>query len=349
MILDYLSHLPDWAQQGIWSLIALLAIYLIGRFLARTVCRRLSAWAEKTAWKWDEVAVEMLRKGIPMWSLLFGLYIALDFWSLPEHVHKILNNVIYVLGWTSVTLLFADLAGRLTLLYSAQFQHALPVTSLTRNIASLLVLILGGLTILHGLGVSIVPLLTALGIGGLAVALALQDTLTNLFSGFYLTLARQIRVGDYIKLDSGQEGYVEDIGWRATQILLPPNNMVYVPNKKLGEAIITNYDRPTREMVVTIEVGVEYGSDLARVESVTIDVGREVMRQVAGGIPTFDPIIRFNAFGPSSINFTAVLRVKTFGDQYLIKHEFIKRLHVRYQQEGIVIPYPTQVVYSKSV
>ena len=116
---------------------------------------------------------------------------------------------------------------------------------------------------LNGLGLSITPMLTALGVGGLAVALALQDTLANLFAGVYITIAGQIRVGDYLRLDSGQEGYVADIGWRSTRIRMLPNNLVLVPNAKLSQAIVTNYYLPDRELAVLVEVGVDYGSDLA--------------------------------------------------------------------------------------
>jgi small-conductance mechanosensitive channel len=188
-------------------------------------------------------------------------------------------------------------------------------------------------------------LLTALGVGGLAVALALQDTLSNLFAGFYLTVARQIRLGDYVKLDTGQEGYVEDIGWRATMIRLLPNNMVIVPNNKISQAIITNYNLPSRDLAVLVEVGVSYDSDLERVERVTIEVGREIMKSVTGGVPDFEPFIRYHTLGEYSINFTVILRAKEFVDQYLVKHQFVKRLVDRYRKEGITIPFPTHTQF----
>ena len=182
----------------------------------------------------------------------------------------------------------------------------------------------------------------------MAVALALQDTLSNLFAGCYLTMARQVRVGDYVKLDSGHEGFVHDIGWRATTLRMLPNTVVLVPNKKLGEAIITNYDLPDKELVVTLEIGVAYDSDLNQVEQVTVDVARAVMKTAPGGVPSWEPMVRYHTFGDSSIQGTVVLRAKTFVDQFAIKHEFIKQLHARYQREGIIIPFPSQTVYTKT-
>lgn len=347
MTTESLSHLPPWIIQAAWSLIAVLTAYLAGRFIARDVCRRLSAMATKTAWQWDQLVIQALQRGIPIWSVLLGLYIALGFWPLPASLLNALNRALYVLAWLSVTVICAGLAGHLIVLYGSRFQHTMPVTSLTQNVTKIVIVGLGVLMILHGMGVSIAPLLTALGVGGLAVALALQDTLSNLFAGFYLTMANQVRVGDYVKLESGEEGYVDDIGWRATKIRMLPNNMVLVPNKKLGEAIITNFYLPDRELAVLVNVGVEYGSDLEQVERVTSEVARDVMRTATGGVPGFEPFIRYHTLGDFSIGFTVILRGKEFVDQYLIKHEFVKRLVARYRQEGITIPFPTRTVITK--
>ena len=347
MTREQLSSLPVWVYRLAWSILTVGVAYLVGQRVKRMVSQWLTAWAAKTAWRWDDVLVDALRRGVPLWSLLIGCYLAIGLWTLPPPLLTTITRALYVLSWLSVTVVAAGLAGKLVALYGNQSQQALPVTSLTEHIAKTAIVVFGLLMILHGLGISITPLLTALGVGGLAVALALQDTLSNLFSGFYLTVARQIRIGDYIKLESGHEGYVEDIGWRSTQIRMLPNNMVLVPNNKLGGAIITNYNLPSKELAVPIEVGVAYDSDLALVERVTIEVGREVMRAVPGGVPAFEPILHWHTFGESSINATAILRATEFEAQALIKHEFIKRLHARYRQEGITIPYPIRTVLMK--
>ena len=206
------------------------------------------------------------------------------------------------------------------------------------------VFVVGGLIVVQTVGISITPLLTALGVGGIAVALALQDTLSNLFSGLHILASRQVKIGDYIKLSTGEEGYVADISWRNTSIRALSNNMYVVPNLVMASSIITNYDQPQREMAVLVNVGVGYESDLKKVERVTVEVGREVMKEVAGGVPEFEPFIRYNTFGDFAIGFTVILRGKEFVDQYMIKHEFVKRLHERYNQEGIVIPFPIRTI-----
>jgi small-conductance mechanosensitive channel len=122
------------------------------------------------------------------------------------------------------------------------------------------------------------------------------------------------------------------------------NNMVVVPNAVLASATITNYCQPMEEMSVPMGLGVAYGSDLNKVETVTIEVAKEVMREVQGGVPGFEPFIRYHTFGDSSIDFNVILRAKEFADQYLIRHEFIKRLQARYEREGIEIPFPIRTV-----
>ncbi len=335
---------PLWVVQILQSICAVLFIWLVGKLIGRTLGRWLIAWAEKIDARWGELVVRTLRHGIPIWSLLFGLYVATGFWTLPDHLSAAISRMLFVLGWLSVTMLCAGLAGKLIMLYAARYRQALPVTSLTEQVAKILVVLLGGMVILHGLGISIAPLLTALGVGGLAVALALQDTLANLFAGLYLTIAQQIRVGDYVQLETGQEGYVDDIGWRATSIRILSNNMVIVPNKKLSDSILVNYYLPSRTLAVLVEMAADYHTDLARVEHVTQDVARQVMQSVPGGVPDFAPLVRFHTFGESAVQFTVVMQGKEFVDQYLIKHEFMKRLLVRYQQEGMAIPYPIRTI-----
>jgi small-conductance mechanosensitive channel len=263
--------------------------------------------------------------------------------NLFNLVYKLLLAIVIF----SVTLALARITAGFSNIYAGKAKGTLPSTSIFTNIAKLTVFTIGILIILQSLGISITPILTALGVGGLAVALALQDTLSNLFAGLHIIVSKQVKPGDYVKLDTGEEGYVTDITWRNTTIRALPNNIIVVPNSKLASVIITNYYLPEQEMAVLVQVGVSYDSDLEKVERVTIDVAKEVMREVQGGVPGFDPFIRYHTFSDFSINFTVILRAKEFVDQYLIKHEFVKRLHRRYNEEGIEIPFPIRTIHMK--
>lgn len=334
---------PWWRY--LWPPVAGSAVFLAGLALRWLLVSRMQRWASKTKWKWDDLLLGALRGPSVLWCLIAAIYVTVVAWPVSDRIQQLSGQVLSVLWMASLTLVALRASGDFIREYSSQIATALPLTSLTQNITKGAILVFGALMILNGLGISITPLLTALGVGGLAVALALQETLTNLFAGVYITVARQIRVGDYIKLDSGEEGYVTDVGWRSTRIRNLPNNLIIIPNTKLGQAIVTNYDLPTPDMAVLVEVGVDYGSDLEKVERVTIEAGKEVMKQVAGGVAEFEPFIRYHTFSDSSINFTVILRGKTFVDQYLVKHEFIKRLHRRYAEAGITIPFPIRTVH----
>jgi small-conductance mechanosensitive channel len=338
-----------WASPLAWTVGTLAASWLIGHLLGAVLMSRGPRWLMGRQQRLTESALRILRQRLPLWSLLIGAWLAVGYWPLTPEGHLLVGRTTFVLGALSVTLALAALASQSVDTYGALISPALPVSSLTRNVAWTLVAMLGLLVILNGLGLSITPMLTALGVGGLAVALALQEPLANFFAGLFITLAGQIRVGDYVKLDSGQEGYVVDFSWRSTRLRMLANNLIVVPNAKLAQAIVVNHHLPSQDLAVLVEVGVDYASDLSHVERVVVDVGREVMRDVAGAVPEFKPFIRYHTFGDSSINFTVILRAKEFVHQYVIKHEFVKRLHTRFNDEGIVIPFPIRTIANRQV
>jgi len=322
----------------------LLGGFLLGIIVQKFVISGIRKAVARTKWRGDEILVSAFAGAIILWFTLAGSYGAVLNVPMSATVLGIIEKVLLVLVVLSATAVFAKVAAGLVSLY-AQAAKDLPSTSILTVIIRVLIYAVGLLIILQSLGISITPMLTALGIGGLAVALALQDTLANLFSGIFVIISKQVRPGDYVELDSGQKGYVTDVTWRNTTIRALPNNMVIVPNSKLASTIVTNYYQPEREMAALVQVGVSYDSDLRKVERITIEVGKEVMREVKGGVPEFEPFIRYHTFSDFSIDFTVILRVKEYVDQYLIKHEFVERLHERYNKEGIVIPFPIRTVF----
>ena len=329
----------------VWvPLVTFAILFLFGLALKKFLLRALAGWAKDSKSKLADIVIRPLKVPFIIWWLLFSIFFALKLSHLPEDIVNILNKLILAVSITSVTFVTADISGKLIKFYAKEGESAVAVTSLTRNVARIAIFTCGALILLSSLGITITPLLAALGVGGLAVALALQDTLSNLFAGLQISLARGIRIGDYIKLESGQEGYVMDINWRSTNIRTLSNNVVIVPNAKLTQAIVTNFSLPDKQVAVTVEAGVHYNSDLNKVEKITVEVAREVMKEAAPAAASFEPVIRYHTFGESSINFTVILKSKEFADQYLLKHEFIKRLQARYKKEGIVMPYPVRAI-----
>ena len=327
----------DWISVTL-PLICLLGSLLAGLWLQRLVVPRLIRLAATTKSDIDDVLLQELRGSIVLWSLLGGMSLALRTAPIPAEIVRVAGQVVQVVWILSAAWVCASAFSQLVAHFAAKSRRALPMTSLTQHLTRLVILALGLLIILDSLGVRITSLLTALGVGSLAVALGLQDTLSNVFAGMYVTVSKHIRVGDYIKLETGQEGYVRDIGWRATKILMLPNNIVIIPNAKLSQSVITNYYLPERELAVVVQVGVDYASDLEQVERLTCEVAQEVLRTVPGGVADFQPFIRYHTFSDFGVSFSVILRAKEYVDQYFLQHEFIKRLHTRYRQEGILFP-----------
>src|SRR5205814_6806329 len=190
---------------------------------------------------------------------------------------------------------------------------AVAVTGLAQTSARVSVLIVGGLILLAALGVQITPLLTALGVGGLAVALALQDTLSNLFAGLHLLADRPIRVGDYVKLADGVEGFVVDVGWRSTRVRQLQNSIAIVPNSAVAKATIVNYHLPEPRLAITIRVSVDYASDPDRVEAVLVEETQRAVGQVSGLLGDPPPTARLiPGFVESGLEFSLICHVTSY-------------------------------------
>lgn len=308
--------------------------------------RRLHRWAEGTESHLDDLIIDSIRAPFLLWSLMIALIAAMWVAPLGERYTALGSKVLLVLLILSMTIAAARIAGAAVRHYGATSTGVVPGTSLTQNIVSIVVASLGLLILLNSLGITITPILTALGVGGLAVALALQDTLANLFAGFYVSLSGQIRIGDYVRLDSGHEGTVIDIGWRTVSIQALQNNIIIVPNSKLAQAIVTNFHLKEANTAVRVEVGVSYASDPDRIEQVLLEEARQAVGHVVGLLGNPEPVVRFApGFGESALGFTLIVHVAQFTDQFPVQHELRKRIFKRFRAEGIEIPFPIRTLH----
>lgn len=310
--------------------------------------RLLRRWSEKTETEVDDLFLSAIRIPSINWAIAIGLYIAIGTSSLPPPYVAYSLKVIHVLIILSVTLVLANVSSQLIAYSIRKSAISIPMTGLSQAIIKGTVLVIGFLILLGTLGISITPLITALGVGGLAVALALQDSLSNLFAGIHILVEQPVRVGDFIRLESGQEGYVTDIGWRTTRIRLLPNNMVIIPNNKLSQSILTNYYLPDKQLALLIPVGVSYDADPDQVERVLVDEATKGAREIPGLLADPAPIARLiPGFGDFSLNYTLVCQVQEFTDQFHVQHELRKRILKRFRKEGIEIPFPSRTVYTR--
>jgi len=344
-----LNNIKLW--EAVLPIVIIIAGFIIGLIVRGTLVRKLSNLAQKSKSRLDDIFLESLRSVIVLWFVLLGIYISINILPVifPQSLKysDLLQKTFQTLLIFSVLWFLVLLLGKIFFEYSAKFQEKVPAASIIKNGIKIIILTVAFLIILGTLGISITPVLTTLGVGGLAVALALQDTLANFFAGFHIIATKRVKPKDYIKLDSGEEGYVVDITWRDTVLRQLPNNYVIIPNSRLSSAIVINYYRPYKAINLLIEVGIDYSSDLEMVERVTLEVASQTLKEVPGGDKKFEVFMRYHTFGDSSINYTVHLKCEEFFDKFLVQHEFIKRLKKRYDQEGINIPFPIRTVIMK--
>lgn len=325
----------------------------IGGLAGAVVLSRLLLPMRLLGGQWNAALTRALCLPLVLLGVLIGLpQAALLLTSSTHHVAvvRFYRGALAVLLTYTVLRLVSCLARHSLRLAREQGRtDAVPGVLLARKVGSLVVMALGVTFVLNQLGYKITPLLASLGIASIAVAMALQDTLKNLFAGFYIMMDCSLKPGDYVALNSGEDGFIEDIGWRNTKIRPWRNNMIIIPNSRLSEAVVTNQNLPSQEQSVYIACGVSYESDLEHVERVCIEVATETMARVQGSALDWTPVVRYKEFGDSNINFVVVLRVKEFAAQYLLTHEFIKALFRRFNEEGIEINYPVRNVYLRQV
>jgi small-conductance mechanosensitive channel len=306
----------------------------------------LHRWSVRTGAKIDASITEALKVPSVYWCVAIGLHIGIAVSELPQRYVFYISKTIHVLVIFSITIATANLADRIFKNYVRQSNLAIPTTGLAFGLLRGTVLSIGLLIILGVLGISIAPLITALGVGGLAVALALQDTLANLFAGIHILAEKTIRVGDFVRLETGQEGYVEDISWRTTRIKMPSNNMVVITNSKLSQSIVTNYSLPEKRTFVQIQIGVGCSSDPETIERILKEVAIKATKEVPFLLADPAPDVSFSpGFGSSSLDFTITCQLREFTDQGAAQHELRKRVFKRLREEAIEIPFPQRTVY----
>lgn len=322
--------------------LAVLGAWLVKKFLMD----RLKRWAKKTESSLDDEVVELLDKAMPP-SLAVGLFaLALNLLPLSDKFLKVMNRCAYF-GVLAVALyygykVFQVLLNHWLARQSSHLEWREPIRFMSRVVFAAL----GTMFVLDNLGISLTAVWTTLGVGSVAIALALQDTLSNFFAGVYIRLDSPVRLGDYIKLDGGYEGFVVQIGWRSTRIHTLPNNIVVVPNAKLAAAVITNYSMPEAQMSLLVPISVSYDSDPERVERILVEEALKAARDVEGLLAEPAPFVRFiPGFGESSLDFTLICRVSTYVDQYVAQHELRKRILSRFRKERIQIPFPQRDVH----
>ncbi len=343
LAMNLLTRLEDWPYI-ILPIIIVLSFLLLGWLVEKRVVSQLLSIAREKNLRFSEGVLRSLRGLSILWFGLLGLNIALSLPNLPLFPYLILlsQKLLLVAFLASATWAIAQLSVEILRFYTTGDDGISSLTSLFEFLAKVLIFSCGFLLILSSIGISITPMLTAFGIGGVSLGLALQNTLANLMSGINIITSKKVRPGDYIELRTGEAGYVRDVDLRCTVIEEITNNLLVIPNAQIISSSFRNYSLPDHSLLIPVEVGISYDSDLEKVEKVTLEVMQEIAQLLQPHLGDYQPLIRYGKFDYYSILLTVYLKVveEEFFQHLTIKHEFIKLLHRRYQQEGIKLPYP---------
>jgi small-conductance mechanosensitive channel len=340
------NYIPQ--QMLIWiEPLATIALGLaLGSIFKKFLVSRLKSLSLKNDWESDDVIINAIDSVIVFWFFLAFSTIAIGNANLPgpeDLYQKIISAFLIIsISFTSSKIVLGLLD------VWSKTNKSLPSTGIFKGLTNFAIFSLGILFILQSFGISITPLITALGVGGLAVSLALKDTLSDLFGGINILLSKTMQEGDYVQLDNGYQGYVENVGWRYTTIRERANNIISIPNSVLSGSISKNFSSMDSAFRVPIQIGVSYDSDLDHVEKVALEVANDLYENLDCISKSYKPAIRFREFADSSINFFIYFQGKNFGDHNTILNSYIKKLHKRFRQEKIDIPYPIRTLIHKN-
>jgi small-conductance mechanosensitive channel len=307
--------------------------------------RMLHYWTKKLHEGWGKHFFSFL-ESLPMPLLLIAsLYLGLESLPLPPRFERIGSKLFLALVILVMTYFPAKVIVIALRRAGEHDPNLLRVTQPASFVVSMLFGLLGTIIFLENMGVSLTGVWTTLGVGSVAVALALQETLSNFFSGLYLLADRPISPNDYIKLDSNQEGYVLQVGWRSTVLRTLANNFVVIPNSTLAKAVITNFSAPDPRMSFSVPVNVVHGTDPRQVEKVLLETVHEAIRDgLEGLLANPAASVSFAGFGESSLDFSLSVQIRQFTDQFPVQTELRKRIVKKFGEAGISMPFPTRTL-----
>lgn len=354
--MSYLQNI-DWlalGQKMIVPACILAFAFTVGVIINRMLTQKLARRVKASESEIMEIFFQALR-GVPIYlCVVIGLYWTVTTSNMPANLEKFFSYILFTMIIFSITRVFErTLSGFIRLKFSTSTD--MTQSTLLDTIFRVAIYASGALIVLDYVGISVAPIMAAMGFSSVAIAFGVKEPLENICTGLLLMVSKQIRVNDYIRLSTGDEGRITDINWRYITVM-PPNegSVVVIPNKVIANAVSTNFSQPRDDIIVVVPIGVAYDSDLEHVERVTVEVARELQIKIDGYKPQYDsngvdinklaPVVRFQAFNDSSIDFNTILHVQTFTNQYLLKHEFIKAITKRYREEGINIPFPIRTL-----
>jgi len=340
----------------------LVGLIIAGEIFIIILNKVIKPLISKTKTTLDDRILEAIEEPIRMLGILLGLYFMIE--------PLVLDSLFYgkdfgfwfqtaMILWTGhliskiVTALIAWYMQEYSIdpKNKSQLKINKDIIPILRWLSRITIYLITFIIILQRFGVEITPLVTALGIGGLAVALALQSTLSSFFAGFYLLSDHPIRGGEFIALEDENaviKGFVEEIGWRMTRIRTRGNYTYFVPNEKITSTSIVNFSRGIQNnwKGASLTVGVKYGSDVDKVKKIVKEAVQNVQKRDPK-IGKSDPDVRLEKFGDSALEFKVLYQVNNYFETELVASEVREEILKGFDKAGIEIPFTTYHIYLK--
>lgn len=338
------THPITTAQAWMPFLALLLASAFLGFLVERLVVKALKTFAKRGHPRLEDLIVRAVRPSLSIALFVGGLWFGITYLDivLPAAIAHWTVELSVTLGVLLLAVILSRLIAGILRYQAKKDANLQPLATIGSRLISIVLYVVAFVVILDRYNQEITPLLTTLGLAGLAIALALQDTLANFFAGLWIQTGKPLRPGHFVRVEENQvEGYVVDVGWRTTKIRTFFNNIVAIPNAKLAQSTITDYYLPSTRMLITVPIHTAYQEDPARVERVVVEEALAAAKDTPGLLTEPAPYVRFlPGFGEYALQFTLYLNVREFSDHFLAQHEVRKRILARFRKEGIKIPMP---------
>ncbi len=356
MVLELI--MPYLPQNEYLRAVALLVIFFIGAKIFVFICQKyILHLTRKTKTEIDDLIVKRTSKPISVFLFLLGLRIALIPLNLGiilgMNVKTILINLtisaIIVIITIIVMIVLDIIIDQWGKNFAKKTQSEVDdnLVALFHKISRIILGIIGFLIVLSAWGVKIGPLLASLGIAGVAVAFALQNSLSNIFGGMSLILDKNIKVGDAIMLDADTKGTIIDVGLRSTKIRTFDNEMLIIPNGKLADSKIINFVLPEPVLRTTVDFGVQYGSNVEEVKKIVLDSIKPI-KNIIRTDKEKEPVVMLMEMGDFALKFKLFFWVSTFQERANIKEQATVLVYDALNKAKIGIPFPTRTVYIKN-
>jgi len=327
----------------------ILIVTVVAAWIAKIILKKiLKPLTKKTNTKIDDLVVRNLSSMIFYIVIAVGLKVSLAFVSLDSfYYHCIVETFLII----TVTILIVRVVNDLA--HHWKKDWALKTASsaddrlipMIEKIAKVIIIALAVIFIFDSWNIDISPLLATAGIAGIAVSFAVKDSLANILGGLQLVLDKTFKVGDKVKLESGELGVILDIGLRSTKLKTYDNEVIYIPNGYLANAKVRNYTVPDLKLRVNVNFGVAYGSDTDKVRDVVL----KTLKKMDNVLDEPEPAVQFLEMSDFSLDFIARVWVKDYQEAYSMKLQATDEIYKALNREGINIPFPTHTVYTKKM